>query len=183
MGKGLALGTLLGGIIVFVWMMVSWMVLPWHCTAMNQFKDEAAVAAVVMENTEEDGVYVLPSMCGPGSMEEHMAATRKGPVMFAAVRKYGADMESPAPYIIGFIITLLSAFLITYLWMFSGGTGYWRGVGFFTLVGLVVGVVGGLPNWNWWGFSIEYVGVEILDSVIAWFLAGLVISGVAKRRA
>jgi hypothetical protein len=32
------------------------------------------------------------------------------------------------------------------------------------------------PYWNWFGFSAAYVIVIILDSLIAWTLAGLVMA-------
>ena len=40
MGKALLKGTFLGAIVIYLWMMISWMVLPWHCSAMNKFIDE-----------------------------------------------------------------------------------------------------------------------------------------------
>ncbi len=68
MGKGLIRGTLFGAIVVFIWMMVSWMVLPWHCSVFNGFKDNASVRSAIVENTEGSGIYLLPNMCD----KEHM---------------------------------------------------------------------------------------------------------------
>jgi len=179
MGKALIKGTVLGAVIVFIWMMISWMVFPWHCTVMNTFTDEDKVSSVIMENTLKDGIYVLPNICE--SANEHTQAMKKGPVMFASIQRYGFDVNSMAPYILSLIIQLIGAFLITYLLLLSKDMGYWKGVWFITLFGLTIGVLGLLPNWNWWGYSIGYVGLGILDLVIAWFLAGLAISAVAKR--
>ena len=50
-----------------------------------------------------------------------------------------------------------------------------------TLIGFLIGFLGEMPYWNWWGFSFGYVVVEIADAVIGWFLAGLAIAAVAKR--
>lgn len=180
MGKSLVLGTILGAVVLFVWMMVSWMVLPWHCTSIKSFADESKVATVLMENTTEDGVYVLPCMCCGTDTDSHMAAMKKGPVVFTAIQRYGFDVDSAGPYITSFIIQLIGAFLVTLLLLHTQ-VNYWKGVLFVTLVGLTVGVLGVLPNWNWWGFSAAFVGIGILDLVIGWFFAGLVVSAVAKR--
>ncbi len=181
MGKSLTKGTIVGAIIIFVWMMISWMLLPWHCTAMNSFKDEKAVSSVIVENTTVDGIYVLPNICDASNMQEHSIAMKQGPVVFAAVQRHGFDVDSVTPYILSFIIQLIGAFLVTYLLLLSKAAGYWKGVWFITILGLTIGVIGALPNWNWWGYSFAYVGIEILDLIVGWFLAGLVISAVAKR--
>jgi hypothetical protein len=57
-----------------------------------------------------------------------------------------------------------------------------RQVGFFTLFGLAVGILGELPSWNWWGFSAGYAFVGIADAVIGWSLAGLCIAKLLKMK-
>ena len=44
------------------------------------------------------------------------------------------------------------------------------------LAGLTIGFVSHFPYWNWFGFSTAYTLVIIVDSLIAWFLAGLVLA-------
>ncbi|MFZ0565304.1 MAG: hypothetical protein WAM28_03880 [Chlamydiales bacterium] len=177
MGRALTKGALLGGIILFIWMMISWMVLPWHCTVMRTFKNEEIVAQTILDNTESDGVYILPNLYEKKiTDEERTALMKKGPVMFASVQRYGFDVDSIAPYVSALIIQIIGAFLVTFLLLQTSGLGYLRKVLFITVIGLTLGVLGELPKWNWWGFSIGYVGVEMLDFLIGWFLAGLVIA-------
>lgn len=178
MGKGLIKGSIFGGIIVFVWMMISWMVLPWHCWYVNSFKDGAAVSAVISEQTTVDGVYVFPGHC---EGEKNMDAMKKGPVIFASVQKFGFDVASPKPYVLSFLIQLVGAFLVTLIVMRSSLSHFWGRVGLAGLLGLTVGVLGIFPAWNWWGFSLGYVLVETCDMIIAWTLAGLAIAAVTKR--
>ena len=90
------LGGLLGGIVVFVWGYVSWMVLPWNQWPFRKFKSEAAVKALVSTGVEEDGVYLLPN-ANPDpdlSAEEKEAFQQQvqqdmesGPFLFATVRR------------------------------------------------------------------------------------------------
>lgn len=180
MGKALITGTILGAIIVYVWMMISWLVLPWHCTVLNSFTDPEAVGTVIVENTAGDGIYLLPNLCDAENMSEHKVNMRKGPVVFAAVQKYGADLDSVIPYIVSFIIQLIGAFLVTYLVLLAKGIGYWKGIWFITILGFTIGILGYMPSWNWWGFSFSYAAIQTIDLVVAWFLASFVISAVAK---
>lgn len=50
MNKSLILGGLLGGLPLFVWGSISWMVLPWHLMTLEKFKDEATVAQALSTN-------------------------------------------------------------------------------------------------------------------------------------
>lgn len=182
MGSALLKGTILGAIIVFVWMMVSWMVIPWHCSSLNKFLSEDQVASVIIENTEHNGIYMLPNQCNNGDSTKKAESMQKGPIVFASVQRYGLDVYSVVPYIISFIIQLIAAFFVTYLVLLSNIQNYWKKVWFIIIFGIAVGVLASFPNWNWWRFSLSYVGVEFLDFVISWFLAGLVIAAVTKTK-
>lgn len=181
MGKKLLKGTLVGGIIVYVWMMISWMLLPWHCATLHKFKNEEAVAQVITANATGSGIYTLPNMCDDKS-ELAMEKMKQGPYIFASIQPQGKDFASAKPYLVSFIILLAGAFLITYLLLQTRpDLEYWSKVWFVTGIGLIIGILGFLPSWNWWGFSAGYVVVEIADTVIAWFLAGLGISAVTRK--
>ncbi len=189
MSRSLVKGGLLGGLALFLWGAVSWTVLPWHDMATNTFTNEAALAQAILANAPKPGVYFMPNAHHePGATPEQkkaaMAAAEqrmeKGPVVFASVRLAG--MSSMAPFLItGIVISILGATLGTYLLLKTQGLGYFGKVGFLTLFALTAGVVCFLPFWNWFGFSTAYTLVSIVDLVIGWFLAGLVIARVASR--
>ncbi len=182
MGRSLWLGMLLGAIVLFIWMGISWMALPWHCSTLKKFSDENSVAAIFRANAPESGIYVLPNMCGEDrNSEAHKQAAEKGPIVFSAVRSHGYNFMSPKPYIIAFIIFLISSLFVTWLLLQRKETTYWRRVAFVTAFGIACGVLA-FMNWNWWGFNFSYVFVEFIDSIIGWFLAGLVIAAVARPR-
>lgn len=182
MGTSLLKGCIVGAIIVFVWLMISWMVIPWHCAVMEKFTNEEAVANVIMENAPKDGVYILPNICNTmKNMDKKADAMKKGPAMFAAIQRFGFDIDSVAPYIIAFIIQLIAAFFVTYMLLLTKGLDYFNRVWFVTVFGIAAGVLCAFPNWNWWGFSFGFAAIEFLDFVIGWFLAGLGIAAVIKK--
>ncbi len=188
--KSLVLGTILGGLVAFVWSSISWEVLSWHEKPILSFQSDEEVSAVIRTHTVKSGVYLLPggpSMDGMSSEQKKAAQAtlmekmQKGPVMFAAVRREGFGS-----YTKGLVIQLLSlmaaAFLLTWLALQTSGLSYAKRVLFLGIVGLGAGVITELPNWNWWGFSGSYTLVMIADATLTWLFAGLVIAKVAKPR-
>ncbi len=188
--KSLVLGTILGGLVAFVWSSISWEVLSWHEKPIHSFQSDEEVSAVIRTHTVKSGVYLLPggpSMDGMSSEQKKAAQAtlmekmQKGPVMFAAVRREGFGS-----YTKGLVIQLLSlmaaAFLLTWLALQTSGLSYAKRVLFLGIVGLGAGVITELPNWNWWGFSGSYTLVMIADATLTWLFAGLVIAKVAKPR-
>jgi hypothetical protein len=179
---------LVGGLVVFIWGMISWMVFPWHKHCLKKFNDESAVAAVIKKNAPQDGVYVLPNTCCYGEstsqseMSKGMKMMEEGPFMFASVKTQGVGKMSAKPFLISLLIQLVGAFIATWMFMRTKGLNFRRQVGFFTLFGLAVGILGELPSWNWWGFSAGYALVGIADAVIGWSLAGFCIAKLLKMK-
>src|SRR2546428_13605020 len=60
--KSLLLGGILGGLLLFAWGVVPWMLLPWHLATLEKFKDEAKVAQALTANATKSGVYLLPNV-------------------------------------------------------------------------------------------------------------------------
>ncbi len=171
--KKLLMGMVAGGMVLFLWGTVSWMLLPWHRAAMHGFTNEAAVAEVLLANVPKAGIYVLPDCT------KHDQPKPPGPFVFASIRPEGVNSTSPALYVRGLLIEMLGALLVTFLVVTIPGLGYGSRVRLITLVALIAGVLGHLPNWQWWQFSFGFTLVNILDLVIGYFLAGLVIAKIA----
>ncbi len=182
MGKALVKGCIFGGVIVFAWMMVSWMVLPWHCWTLKSFDQNEQVAEALMNNASEDGMYLLPSICGATTenIGEKLDEMNKGPYAFISLNRYGHDVNA-VQFILALIFQLIGALIITYLILHTHALNYFKKVWLITLIGFLIGFLPEMASWNWWGFSFGYVVVGIADSVIAWFLGGLAIAAVAKR--
>jgi hypothetical protein len=175
--KKLVLGSLAGGVILFVWGAVCWMVLPFHNQSFRSFSGEEKVAAALRAGAPSSGVYLMPYAEDHGNMTE---AQREMPFVFAAVTRDG--FGSMGPQLLGsFAIQCLGAFLITWLLLQTRGLAFSNRVLFVTAVGATVWVLGHLPYWNWWGFTAAYTAAYLVDLVGGWFLAGLAIAKVARN--
>jgi len=189
MQKALLLGGLLGGLVLFVWGSISWMVLPWHLMTLEKFKDEATVAQALSANAGVSGVYLLPNphKHDPGMTEEQKKAEEaegvkrmvQGPFMFAAVSLSGAG-NMGHPLLITLLGNILSALLATWMLLKTIGLRYMGRVGFIMLIALTAAMVAYLPGWTWWRFSTSFTSVGVADLLIGWFLAGLVIAKVTS---
>ena len=186
MSKSLLKASLLGGLVVFVWGMLSWMALPFHKHCFHQFSDESRVAAVIKENAPEKGTYILPYTFDYDENTSKEKARNtvdimdNGPFVFASVLPYGMGRSMAAPLVTSLIIQIVGAFLIAWLLSQTKGLKFWQKVRFVTVYGLAVGILGLLPAWNWLGFSGTYVLVNMADLIISWWLAGLVIAKMLK---
>jgi hypothetical protein len=188
--RSLVLGTVLGGLVAFLWSSLSWEVIGWHEKTMVGFQNQDEVSATVASHVTEDGTYILPAMPstqGMSSEQKKKAVAeltekmQRGPIMVAAVRRGGFGSFSRA-LIIQLLSLMAAAFLLTWMLLQASGLSYLRRVLFLAVSGLAASVIVDLPNWNWWGFSGVYTAVSLADTTMTWMLAGLVIAKVAKPR-
>jgi hypothetical protein len=165
--------TIVSGVILLAWGFVSWTVLPWHQMVTNEFTDEAEVAEVIKENAPKAGVYYLPFA------HRDQKAGETAAVVNALPRGYDPGMIKQL--VTQFIGNLISALIVICLLSQTAGLGYWGRVGFVALVGVAIGFVSHFPYWNWFGFPTPHVVVTVIDSLIAWFLAGLAIAKLVAK--
>lgn len=168
----------LGGIVVFAWCAISWMVLPWHTSTMHNFTDTKAVVDVIQANITNSGVYFMPTMTKTETAAEATPVVE--PIIFAAVRMEGQS-SMVKPMVIGLITDIVAATLVAWLLMLASGLSYWGRVRFVTIFGLAAGIVGQVPNWNWLGFDAMFTLVQMADLVIGWYFAGLVLAWFCKK--
>lgn len=188
--KSLVLGTILGGLMAFVWSSISWEVLGWHEKPFHRFQNEDEVSAIIASHATGPGVYMLPSGPSQEGMKGEqkkaaqaalMAKMQKGPIVFGAVRTDG--FGSYARGLVAQLLSLMAAaFLLTWLVLQTSGLSYGKRVVFLGVVGLAASVIVDLPNWNWWGFSGSFTLVNLVDCTLTWLIAGSVIAKVAKPR-
>lgn len=167
-------GGIIGGIILFLWGMVSWLVLSWHMTTMNGFKDEQAVASTIQSNVLQSGIYIIPLE----QMKTTPEATQT-PLIFASVHLEGTQ-SMVIPSLIGLVNQIVAAILVAWLLTKTSGLGYFGRVGFVIVFALAVGVISQVPYWNWFAFDPKYTLVMIADLLIGWFLAGLVLAKICQ---
>lgn len=180
------LAAILGGVVLFAWGAVSWMVLDWHEPTIKVFANEDQVSQVLTDNAPVSGIYVLPKLQSARS-ETHPEVTeqlnqeaaerlRQGPFAFVALTPEGmaAGMTRELLYTLG--LNIVMALLVVWLVKATEGLGYLQRVVFITTIGIVIAGAGRLPNWIWWKFATDYMIVEVADVIIGWFAAAIVVA-------
>lgn len=158
-------GMLLGGLVMFAWLSVSWMLLPWHEATMYSFAEPAIVGKVIDDNAVTSGIYTIPSN---GSME------MTKPFAFVSVFKDGASAADMGMQLgKQLLLCLLAAGMLTCL---LSKTKQGCPVLASAKVGGIAALMAVLPNWIWFHFDLPYTFVTAADVIISVTLAGLAIS-------
>ena len=182
--KQLALGTILGAIVLFLWSALAWMIIPWPGEPLRHFTSEDAIVAAIKANVPRSGNYLIPNEPQrlPGMTEEQYQKAMKdaedrmnnGPMVFAAVRLEPVSMAKAM--VLGFLTNVIAVFLACVLLLQTDRLSYRGRVLFVAGLGLLVFLAGHLDEWNWWGFSTAYMMMQLGALVIGWILSGLVIA-------
>lgn len=175
--KRIFLATLAGAVVAFLWGFVSWVLLPWH--QMDEFKNDEAVAKVITENAPEHGLYVLPKHIDDKADSK---AITDGPFVYAVVRpgKLDAPWKESSAMMGSFCIQLAGALIIAIAIHRIRATRYVSRASVGPAMGLFAGITVALPVWNWFELPDSHTLAQLLDPLIAWTLAGLVIAAIIK---
>lgn len=168
---------IVGGVILFIWGFISWMVLPWHQASIRQFKDVQAVSKVIEENAPRSGIYLIPNHFAT----EKVQGSQTEPMVFASVNQKGMNSSMVIPMLIGLLTQIIAACFVAWM-LLQTNFGYSCRVWFVVVFGIAAGIVSQIPSWNWLGFDINYAGIMFADLIIGWFLAGLVMAGMIRSK-
>src|SRR3990167_10011877 len=134
MARGLWRSTFIGGFVAWLWVAVSWNVIPWHCAVTSSFPSESEAIAIISEQTGESGVYMAPGLCGS-------TAVKGGDVqVFLSINKEGMQ-RGPIPYVVSLIIHFIGALVVSLIIMQMAANTYGRKLFAITMVGLTIGVM------------------------------------------
>ena len=181
----IVIAAILGAIVYFVWQMAMWMFVPLHGPTVHQLPDENVVRDVLVAQKLESGLYSLPY----GSDEEMMDPEsefgkrhKAGPIVSIFYRHQGADPMPPLTMGIGFATDLAAAFIISLLLSCTGSccVSYFRRVGFVAAFGIFLALTAHVSYFNWMRFPLDFTLAFIVDAIVGWFLAGLVIAAIVR---
>jgi hypothetical protein len=182
--KPLALGTILGAIVLFIWSALAWMIIPWPGEPLRHFTSEDAIVAAIKANAPRSGNYLIPNEPQrlPGMTEEQYQKASKdaedrmnnGPMVFAAIRLEPVSIAKAM--IVGFLTDIIAVFFACILLLQTDRLSYRARVLFVAGLGLLIFVGGHMDEWNWWGFGTSYMMMQLGALVIGWILSGLVIA-------
>ena len=177
-------GALVAGIVVFFWGAIAHMALPIGTMGIPQNPGEDKVVAAIKDTIREPGFYFIPGrdMSKPLSKSEEEAYTAKikqGPSGVMVIHPEGSDSMSPRQLLTELGSSIVAAFLAA-LVLTQVRSGYFGRVLVVTAMGLFGFLSILVSYWNWYGFPTDFTIGAVLDEVIGWFLAGLVLAAIIR---
>jgi hypothetical protein len=178
------LGSVVAGIVIFIWGFVAHMLLPLGEMGLKSVPKEDELNAAIKKEVREPGLYFVPGRDMSKSqsqeeMEAHMAKVTKGPYGFMVIYPDGRDVSfsKRLPIELGtnVVCALLAAIIVSQL-----RPGFIVRVASVVLLGLLASVMTLVPYWNWYGFPTDFTLAQIVDHTVGWLLAGIVLASIVR---
>jgi hypothetical protein len=179
-------GGIVGGIIVFVWGFVANVLLPIGHMGISELPDEAATVATLEGAVPEAGFYFFPYMApedndNPEVKEAWDAEYAAGPRGILIYDPEGDEPMGIQTMITQFVISVLGA-IIASIVVSQTATGYGARVLVVMLMGAFAWIAVDASYWNWYLFPTDKVAATLIQNVVGWFAAGIVIAGIVRGR-
>jgi hypothetical protein len=187
--KKILLGGLVGGVILFLWSFLAWVILPLHSSSLHGITNEDAVITALQQSLAGKAVYMFPHNPGKdadqAAQDAWVEKMKRGPSGLIMYNPYGTDPMMPRQMIIGVLLDFVAALLVSWLLTRSTafGTSYISRVAFCGMFALFVTIFDYLMMWNWMGYPRDFTVALIVDAFIGLLLAGLGIAAIVKSSA
>jgi hypothetical protein len=182
------LAAVLGAAVVFAWTCASWMLMPWHKIDMQSFKDDGkAMVEVIKRDAPDSGIYILPNMSkdmykSPEKQAEWTKNAKAGPYVFMSVKSSGLGWDMHMSLIGQYVIQLIVAFFAAWLLSKSALSNVFKRAIFVSCAVTIGVILSEAANYNWWGFPLRSMGINIADALIGWFFAGIIMAMIVKKQ-
>ena len=187
MCKKVIIGALLGGVVLLLWQFAVRELLGVYDDAFVKLKDPAAVEAVLKENLPEEnitgsGMIVIPHP-EPGDTDAEAKAMEKlttGFSLFGAVNLAGRNSFGTALGI-QFALNVLASAVLMFVLLAANPSTLGSRIALVLCFAMFAVLTELIPNWNWGGSSLAYIGRQIGEQIVGWALVGLVLAKVMDK--
>jgi hypothetical protein len=178
------LAALLGGVALFVWAGLSHSVLLIG-TGFSPLPEEDEIVSTLISSIKEKGLYFFPGKDFRHSTPEQettwLERFRTGPAGMIIYRPVGGEPFSASKLLIQLLASFVTASIISFIVSLMAAS-YWERVAAITLLGLLACSAVSIIYWNWYEYPTSFFVAQIVDQVVGFFLAGLLIAKVATSR-
>jgi len=192
MTRKILLAGLVGGIVIYIWGIISHLVLPLGMVGIRQVPNEQMVVSALRESIQESGFYFFPGWeHSPNMTEEEQKAAmqrweekiRQGPNGILIYTPEGQSPVSASQMLIELLSNIAGALVAAFLLAraVSGIAGFGGRVLFVALLGLFASLAIDVSYWNWYSFPGSFTLAALIDQVVGWGLAGLPLAAILKR--
>lgn len=171
MNKAL-IGSLVGGLILFIWQFMSWTMLNIHGSEMSYTPQQDQIMECLASSGLEEGSYYMPNIAPGTSKEEQQAAWEEAMGKPWATIHYQSSAENNMGMnmIRGLIIDILAVYMLCYLLMGNNDLTKQKVIVSSILVGLIGYLTISYLNTVW--FKTNSMGY-LIDAVAQWGVCGV----------
>jgi hypothetical protein len=182
MCKKVIIGALLGGVVLLLWQSAVHMVLGVYDDAFVKLKDPAAVEAVLKDNFEGSGMIVIPLPI-PGDSDAEAKAMEKIATGFSMSGAVNRDGRHGFGAMLGvqFAVNVLASALLMFVLLAANTPTLGSRLALVLCFAVFAVLTELIPNWNWGGASLAYIGRQIGEQIVGWALVGLVLAKVMDK--
>ena len=182
MCKKVIIGALLGGVVLLLWQFAVRELLGVYDDAFVKLEDPAAVEAVLKENLTGSGIIMIPHP-EPGDTDAEAKAMEKlttgfslfGAVNLAGRHGFGAMLG------IQFALNVLASAVLMFVLLAANPSTLGSRIALVLCFAMFAVLTELIPNWNWGGSSLAYIGRQIGEQIVGWALVGLVLAKVMDK--
>lgn len=191
--KKIFIGSLVGGIIMFIWGFLAWTILPIHLHTINYSPALDTVLQVMANNNTETGVYYAPMADNRNitsfdskyqeESQKIMEATKGQPAVTVSYLKEGYAMGGTTilhGFLINFCAVLAACIVLApaFAHMNSFFGRWWLVL----LIGAVVALCGPVLNYNWMATPGVYAKDIVVDVLVNWGITGIWLAWYFKNK-
>lgn len=182
MCKKVIIGAVLGGVVLFIWQFAVHMVLGVYDDAFVKLKDPAAVEKVLKENLTGSGMIVIP-LPEPGDSDAEAEAMEKLTTGFSLFGAVNIDGRHGFGAMLGvqFAVNVLASALLMFVLLAANPSTLGSRLALVLCFAVFAVLTELIPNWNWGGSSLAYIGRQIGEQIVGWALVGLVLAKVMDK--
>jgi hypothetical protein len=181
--KKIAIAAVAGGVVMFLWGAVSHMLTPLGEAGIRSLPNEEPVLAALRTNVAEPGLYFYPGMderarsTDEGRREWEQRYTA-GPSGLMVHHPQGGQTIGPTLLGTELLADIFAVALAA--WTASHARTFGRRLAIVTAFGVAAWFSIEVSYWNWYGFPSAYVLAQLVDQVLGFALAGLVVAKIVR---
>ena len=186
--KRIAIAGTAGAVVLFVWSLLSTMVIPWH--RIGKLPSETAIAQSFRVAQVERGVYWIPGKdpsIDTGALTGHEAdalesawksAYKKGPIALVVYQPKGGSPMGIMRYVGGFVLDFFVAVTAAILLTMAAPSlpGLPGRVGFVMLLGVFTVFGSTLMDWTWMNYPMKFTLGIAGETMVGAVLLGLTLA-------
>ena len=169
------IGSFVGGILVFLWQFLSWVILNLHSGEAKYTPAQTEVINALSASIKEDGMYMIPTGPPGSTMEDHekLAKEMDGKPWATVIYRTAYKNDMVMPMIRGFLVDWFLVFTLIYILTRGGTPTRIRTLAGSVAIGLFTFLAGPYTMHVWYQTPSETYTGHLLDAFVTWGLAGI----------